>query len=123
MALEALDVTVGLQRREEDVEEPQADEEHRGQDLGSPRATQLAADLRPPPVHQRGHADEGEDGEERDGEGQRARVHPELVAFDIVVYGSDRPRHLQDKRGKMFVLLTSYFLYLAALLLPLAAFP
>lgn len=100
MNLEALDVTVGLQRGKEDVEEPQADEQHGGQDLGSPRAAQLAADLRPPPVHQCGHADEGKDGEERDGEGQRARVHPELLAFDVVVDGRDRPRHLQEKRGK-----------------------
>lgn len=99
-ALEALDVTVGLQRGEEDVEEPQADEQHGGQDLGSPRAAQLAADLRPTPVHQRRHADEGKDGEERDGEGQRTRVHPELVAFDVVVDGSNGPCHLQERWEK-----------------------
>lgn len=97
MALEALDVTVGLQRGEEDVEEPQADEQHGGQDLGSPRPSQLSSDLWPPSVHQRGHADEGEDGEERDGEGQRARVHSELVTFGVVVDGGDGPRYLQDK--------------------------
>lgn len=34
--LEALDVAVGFQRGEEDVEEPQADEQHGGQDLRSP---------------------------------------------------------------------------------------
>lgn len=93
-------MTVGLQRGEEDVEEPQADEQHGGQDLGSPRAAQLAADLWPPPVHQRGHADEGKDGEERDGKSQRARVHPELVAFDVVVDGSNGPRHLQERWRK-----------------------
>lgn len=99
-------MTVGLQRGEEDVEEPQADEQHGGQDLGSPRPAQLAADLRPPPVHQRGHADEGKDGEERDGEGQPARVHSELVAFAAVVDGGDGPRHLQEECGEKHVALT-----------------
>ena len=51
-------------------------------------------DVGPPPVHQHAHADEGEDGEERDGEGQRARVHPELAALAVLVDGRDGPRHL-----------------------------
>lgn len=95
-SLEALDVAVGLQRGEEDVEEPQAEEQHGGQDFGSPRPAQLAANLRPPSVHQCADADEGEDSEERDGEGQCARIHAELLPVALVVDGSDGPRHLSS---------------------------
>lgn len=87
-------MTVGLQWGEEDVEEPQADEQHGGQDLRRPGPAQLSADLWSPSVHQRGDGDEGKDGEECDGEGQCARVHPEVIAFDVVVDGSDGPCHL-----------------------------
>lgn len=94
--LEALDVTVGLQWREEDVEEPQADKQHGGQDFRCPGPAQLSADLWPPSVHQRSNTYKGKDGKECDGEGQRARIHLELTALGIVVDGGDGPRHLPD---------------------------
>lgn len=64
--LEALYVAVGLQRGEDDVQQPQAEEEARGQYLGQPGATKLASDLGPPAVNEDSDADEGEDGEECD---------------------------------------------------------
>lgn len=90
---EAFDVAVGLQRGEHDVHQPQAEEQTGGENLGDPRSAQLPANLRPPAVNEDGDADEGEDGEERDGEGQRTRVHPELLAFGGVVDGGDGPGH------------------------------
>lgn len=96
MILEALDVTVGLQWWEEDVEEPQADEQHGGQDFWCPGPAQLSADLWPPSVHQRGNTYKGKDGKERDGEGQCAWIHPEVTALGIVVDGGDGPSHLAD---------------------------
>lgn len=94
--LEALDVTVGLQWWEEDVEEPQADEQHGGQDFWCPGPAQLSADLWPPSVHQRGNTYKGKDGKECDGEGQCAWIHLEVTALGIVVDGSDGPSHLSD---------------------------
>lgn len=86
-------MAVGLQRGEQNVQQPQADKQHGGQYLGSPRTSQLAADRRSPPVHQHPHADEGEDGEESDGEGQAPRVYLEVVALGVVVDGSHGPGH------------------------------
>lgn len=94
-ALEAPDVAVRLEAGEEDVEEPEAEEERGGGDLGAARAAQLAADVRPAPVEQHGDAHEGEDGEERDGEGQRARAHLEGAALHRPVHGGHRPGHAQ----------------------------
>lgn len=94
--LEALDVTVGLQWWEEDVEEPQADEQHGSQDLRSPGPTQLSTNLWPPSVHQCGNADKGKDGEERDREGQSAWIHSELFPLTVVIDGSNGPCHLPD---------------------------
>jgi len=86
-SLKAADVAVGLQAGEEDVEEPQAQEQQASDQAGPPRAPELAADGGPPSVHQHAHADKGEYGEERDREGQRARVHLELLALDPPVDG------------------------------------
>lgn len=94
--LEALDVAVGLERGEQDVEEPQAEEQHAGQGLRSPGPAQLSTYLWPPSVHQRANADKGKDGEECDRESQSARVHPKLLPFTVVVDGCDRPRHLSS---------------------------
>ena len=91
--LKAGDVAVGLQAGEEDVEEPQAQEQQGGEDAGDPRAAELSADGGPASEQQHGHADESEDGEECDGEGQRARVHLELLSFNSPVDGGHRPRH------------------------------
>lgn len=91
--LEALHVAVGLQRGEDDVHQPQAEEQAGGEDLGDSRSTELPTDLGSAAVDEDGDADEGEDGEECDGEGQRARVDPELSALGAVVDGSDGPGH------------------------------
>lgn len=91
--LEALDVAVRLQRREDDVHQPQAEEQAGSQDFRNTRPAELPADGWPAPVDQDGDADESKDGEERDGEGQRSRVHPELLALAVVVDGGDGPRH------------------------------
>lgn len=89
-------MAVGLQWGEEDVEEPQADEQHGGQDLCSPGPTQLSTDLWSPSVHQHGDGDKGKDGEERDGEGQWTWINLELLPSAVVVDGGNWPRHLLD---------------------------
>ena len=86
-------MTVGLQRGEHDVQEPQAEEQAAGQDLWDPRPAQLAPDGGPAPVQEHAEADEGEAAEERDGERQGSRVHAELLAVDGVVDGGDGPGH------------------------------
>lgn len=70
--LKPLDVAIGLQGGEEDVEQPEADEEQcRGQ-FAAPGAAQLPAKVGSPAVEEDADADEGEDGEEGDGECQGA---------------------------------------------------
>lgn len=88
-------MAVSLQAGEEDVEEPEAQEERGGGELGAARAAQLAADVRPAPVQQHGDPHEGEDGEERDGESQRAGAHLEGAALHRPVHGGHRPGHAQ----------------------------
>lgn len=68
--LKALNMAVGLQAGEEDVEEPQTQEQQAGQDPGHPRTAELSADGGPASEQKHSHADESEDGEECDGEGQ-----------------------------------------------------
>ena len=80
-------MAVSLEAGEEDVKEPEAQEERGGGELGAARAAQLAADVRPAAVEQHGDAHEGEDGEERDGEGQRAGAHLEGAALHRPVHG------------------------------------
>lgn len=94
--LEALDVTVGLQWGEEDVEEPQADEQHGGQNFWCPGPAQLSTNLWPPSVHQRGNTYKGKDGKECDRERQCAWIHPEITALGVMVDGGDGPCHLSD---------------------------
>lgn len=91
--LKAADVAVGLQAGEEDVEEPQTQEQQGGHQAGPLWAAQLSADGGPASEEENAHADESEDGEECDGEGQRPRVHLELLPFDFPVDGGHRPRH------------------------------
>lgn len=87
-------MTVGLQRSQQDVNQPQRDEHQRRYQLASPRPAQLAAGhARPPPVQQREDAHHGEDGEEGDGEGQVSRVHLERLALGAPGDGGDGPRH------------------------------
>lgn len=68
--LKALDVAVGLQAGEENVEEPQTQEQQGGQESGHPGTAEFPADGGPASEQEHGHADESEDGEERDREGQ-----------------------------------------------------
>ena len=68
--LKALDVAVGLQAGEEDVEEPQAEEQHASQEARQPRASELSTNGGPASEQEHSHADESEDGEQCDGEGQ-----------------------------------------------------
>lgn len=91
--LKGLNVAVGLQRGEEDIHQPQAEEQTSGQHLGDLRSTELPSNLRPAPVDEDSNADEGKDGEECDGEGQCPRVHLELLSLGVVVDGSDGPGH------------------------------
>lgn len=89
--LEALYMAVGLQAGEEDVKEPESEEEQRSEDFGDSRATQFAAYRRPPAYHQHSHSEECENGEECDGEGQRAGVNAEDFTFDLPIDGSHGP--------------------------------
>lgn len=100
--LEALDVAVGFQWGEEDVEEPQANEQHGGKGLRSPGPTQLSTNVWSPSVHQHGDTDKGKDGEECDRESQRTRIYPELLTPAVVVDGSNGPRHLLNSSKTEF---------------------
>lgn len=90
---EALYMAVGLQAREEDVEEPESKEKQWREDFREPWASQFTAYGRSPAQHQHSHSKEGKNGEERDGEGQWAGVHAEDLTFDFPIYGSHRPGH------------------------------
>ena len=68
-ALEALDVAVGFQAGEEDVEEPEREEEEAGDQARGTRPPELAPNGGPPAEQQHTHCEESEDGEECDGEG------------------------------------------------------
>lgn len=91
---EARHVAVGLQRSQQDVEEPQGEEEQSGEQLGGPRPPELSSrDRGPAAVQQREHGAECQHGEERDREGQRAGRHMELLAFAVPVDSGDGPCH------------------------------
>lgn len=95
---ETWDVTVCLQAGEGDVEEPQANEERGREDLDGFGSTQLSAHRRAAPQHEHAHVDEGADGEERDGKGQRTRLHMESLTFDLPVDGRDGPGHADPQK-------------------------
>ena len=86
-------MTVGFQAGEEDVEEPEAEEKGRRGESVSPRPPQLSPDVGPAPVQQHGDGQEGEDGEECDGEGERAGRHHEALPLHVPVDGGHRPGH------------------------------
>ena len=90
---ETFDDAVGLQRGEDDVHKPQAEEQAGGEDLGESGASELSPDFRSTPVHEHTDSHEGKDGEDRDGECQCSRIHQERSALRCVVDGSDGPRH------------------------------
>lgn len=90
-------MTVGLQTGEEDVKEPEAEQEGwRGQSV-SPGPAQFSSDVGPAPIKQHRDGQEGEDGEESDGEGQRASFHHKRFAFTVPVDGRHRPGHADSQ--------------------------
>lgn len=95
--LEAFYVAVGLQGGEENVQEPQEHKEAGCEELGSPGPTQLTSDFWPPPIQQHPDIDESKNGEESDGESQRARGHFELFPVGCMVDGSDGPGHANSQ--------------------------
>lgn len=88
---EPLDVAVGLQRGEEYVEKPQAHKEPSCGQLAATRAAQLPAQVGPPAVQEHADAHEREDGEEGDGEGQRAGRHVKFLSLQGPVDGGHGP--------------------------------
>lgn len=91
---EARHVAVGLQRSQQDVDEPQGEEEQSGEQLGGPRPPELSSrDRGPTAVQQREHTAQCQHGEECDGESQRARWHVELPTFAVPIDRGDGPRH------------------------------
>lgn len=84
-------MAVSLQRGEDNVQEPQAEEQAAGEDFRDSGSTELPTDLRTASIDKHGKADEGKDGVECDREGQSTRVYPELLVIGIVVDGSDGP--------------------------------
>lgn len=87
-------MAVGLQRSQQDVEEPEREEHKEGEELGCPWAPELSAwDAGTPAVEQHKHTHQRHDGEDSDRKGQGARVHLEHFAFGLPVNGCDGPRH------------------------------
>lgn len=92
-------MAVGLQRSQQDVNQPQRHEQQGREHLASPRPAQLATGhRRPPPVQQGGHAHHGQGGEEGDGEGQVSRVHLKRLALGAPGDGGDGPRHADSEK-------------------------
>ncbi len=79
--LETLDDAIGLHGGQDDVHQPETEKQCCGEDFGSLRASQFPSDLGPAAVHEDGDTDEGKDGEQGDGERQRAGVHTEVLAL------------------------------------------
>lgn len=87
-------MAVCFQGGQQDVDEPEGKEQEEGEELGCPWAPELSArHTGTPTVEQHQHTYQCHDGEEGDGEGQRARMHLEDLAFGLPVYGSNGPRH------------------------------
>lgn len=87
-------MAVGLQRSQQDVDEPQDEEEQSGEQLGGPRAPELSSrDWGPTAIQQCDHSAQCQHGEERDGEGQWAGWHMELLAFALPIDSGEGPRH------------------------------
>lgn len=93
--LKAFDVAIGLQWWKENVEEPQADEQHGGQDLCSPGPAKLSTNLWSPSVHQSGNRNKGKYGKESDRESQSAWINFKVLSLAVVVDGSNGPCHLK----------------------------
>ena len=87
-------MTVGLERRYNDVQDPQADEEDRGRKAVLQRAAELALYRRMPPAdHQSRDRRECEDAKDGDREGESASLDTELRPVDRVLHRCYRPRN------------------------------
>lgn len=91
LGLEPLNVAIGLQGWEDNIEQPKADEDGTGNELATASASQFTSYVWPSSVQEHADGDEGKDGEQRDGESQGARIHPELLALGCPVDGGNRP--------------------------------
>lgn len=97
--LKSFHMAVGLKGGEDDVHEPKTEKQARGEDLGNPGPTELSAYWRSAAIDEDKDANKGEDGEECDGECQRARVHFELFSLAGVVDSRDGPSHADSKKN------------------------
>eukprot|EP00304_Pavlova_gyrans_P015159 CAMPEP_0206063178 /NCGR_PEP_ID=MMETSP1466-20131121/58098_1 /ASSEMBLY_ACC=CAM_ASM_001126 /TAXON_ID=44452 /ORGANISM="Pavlova gyrans, Strain CCMP608" /LENGTH=346 /DNA_ID=CAMNT_0053438547 /DNA_START=29 /DNA_END=1066 /DNA_ORIENTATION=- len=112
------DEVEGLQRREEDIKHPEADEQRTRGVLEASGASQLAVrDERQSPDADDSQRDDGAHGEDSHGERERARVHYIFCATSGVVDGGEQPgqaeaqedvnrvgpRHVADARVRVLV--------------------
>lgn len=81
-------MTVSLQTGKEDVEKPQAEEKERGEDTVPSRAPQFSTNVRPAPVQQDTHRQEGKDGEQGDRKSQGTCWHLKRTTLHVPVDGS-----------------------------------
>lgn len=93
LILKALNVAVGLQAGEEDVEEPQSQEEQAGQEARHLGTAQLSTNRGPASEQEHAHRDESKDGEEGDREGQRPWIYPKFFSLGFPVDSGHRPGH------------------------------
>lgn len=91
-------MTVRFQTGEEDVEQPEAEEKGWCGESVSPWAPKFPSDVGPAPVEQHGDCQEGEDGEEGDGEGERAGRHHKVLPLHVPVDGRHRPGHADPQK-------------------------
>lgn len=93
-ASESRDVAVCFQRGQQDVDQPEAKEKQGCQYLASPWTAELSSShWGAPAIQQYADSHHSHRSEERDGEGQRARLHEERFALGTPVYSSNGPRH------------------------------
>ena len=98
--LEALDVTVTLERRHNDVHDPEADEEERGGKTVLQRAAEFALYSGMPPAdHQSRDRRKREDAKDGDRECERPRLDAELRPVDRVLHRRYRPRDADSEEN------------------------
>lgn len=92
-------MTVSLETGEKDVEKPETEEKECCEDALCARAAQLSTDVRPAPVQQDAHRQEGKDGEEGDRKCQGTCWHLELTTLHVPVDGGHWPRHTDSQEN------------------------